>query len=163
MNLQIPSKQFYLLVIGKSTCLEWVVSNQIMGFRDHCNTKNIRAGDAFALYRTRGAFGRPARDSSVIVGVGVFASPVQSEQVIIEEEVFPKSAKLAISEVTLLDHAHGMNFKMLVPRLTFITKKSGWAAYLRQSVVRICNQDYDCILREFRQYNKNLASSQLKS
>lgn len=93
-----------IIVIGEKTALKWVLETQRMAFRDTARTAQVKSGDAIAIYTTtRGAFGNPTRSESQIValGLGRFASDVQTRQAVVNGVTYAKSCALTRSPINL--------------------------------------------------------------
>ena len=140
----------WLVVVGEREALRWIVKNKRMAFREYINTSEIAARDEMAVYVTRGAFHTPTRDQSQVLALGQFASRPTPRPVTILGESYPTSVGLRLSQV--LPEREGMPFKPLVPKMRFIKKKSGWAAYLRRSLVRITDEDMATIKVAFKDF-----------
>ena len=144
----------WLLVIGEVEALRWIIANGRTGFRSNTRSGGIAAGDSFALYTTRGSYHNPNTCVSQVLGLGTFTSSVNDEDVVIAREHFPKSVPLAFA--SLLPERKGMPFVPLVPKLSFIRSKTGWAPYLHSALVQVPDSDMRLIVREF---NRHAASA----
>lgn len=138
----------WLIVIGEREGLRWVVEHQRMAFRDTVKG-SPSAGDAFAIYVSRGAFHNPGRDEAQILGLGTFKTGIERRATTVGDERYARTARLEISDVR--PERQGLPFRPLVESLTFIAKKSGWAAYVRQTLVPIPEADLDLIAKRFRE------------
>ena len=141
-------------MISEVKALRWVVEHDRMAFRSHVHTEDVRAGDPFVLYVTRGAYHNPTSGESQVLGLGRFTSEVQSRRATVHGETFPKSASIKVEAV--LAERSGMPFKPLVDDLSFIAKKAGWPAYLRSSLVRVSEADVQVIRSAFQAYRRAL-------
>lgn len=144
----------WLIVIGEREGLRWVIEHQRMAFRDTVKGKPS-AGDPFAIYVSRGAFHNPGRDEAQVLGLGTFKTGIERRATTVGDERYARTARLDISEVR--PERQGLPFRPLVEDLTFIAKKSGWAAYVRQTLVPIPQADFDLIARRLREFPKPLS------
>jgi hypothetical protein len=133
----------WLLVVGDVTALRWIEQNERMAFRSYVKTGDVKPGDPFALYMTRGAYHNPTRGRSQILGRGTFLQAVTGAPAEVMGEVFPKSVSLRLD--LLLPDREGMEFAPWVERMTFIKKKQAWAAYLRSTLVSIPDSDLEVL------------------
>src|SRR4051812_46290499 len=108
----------WLIVIGKSEALEWIIEHSRMAFRDAVRTDEIQPGDWFALYTSRGAYGNPTKDESQLIGRGRVTSRIRRGAVEFAGETFAKSCSVALDEILPL--RNGIAFKPLIPQLKFV-------------------------------------------
>ena len=140
----------WLIVVGEAEALTWILANKRMAFRSYVRTGALAEGQRFAFYVTRGAFHNPSRDEGQIGGVGRIATDLEAKPVTVMGEEFDRSVGLDIAATT--PPRQGLPFKPLIPKLDFIVKKDGWAAYLRQTLVQVSDKDFNLISEAFQRH-----------
>lgn len=134
----------WLFVLGESEAVEWVVQNRVMAFRDGIRTNELRPKDRFVVYVSRGAFHNPTRDEAQVVASGIVTSQVESKPVTVCGERFKQSVRIRFDGIPLKAR-HGVPFVPCVPKLRFIRKKESWGCYVRRSLIRIEDRDYELL------------------
>ena len=133
----------WMFVLAAKEPAEWVIAHGVMGFREGVRLPAMRPGDCVVLYLTRGVRRNPTRDRARIAGVGRLTSGLSSKSQLIAGSRYPRSCTFG------LDHrfnlADGPEFAPLVGELAFIENKGAWSAYLRRTVVRITDDDFQLI------------------
>ncbi len=134
----------WLFVLGQRDALAWVLEHKQMAFRDHIRADKLAKGDRFAIYVTRGAMGNPTRDESQIVATGTLTTELVREPIEIAGEEYGRHLKFRF-DVGPKNPREGLAFVPLVPKLTWISKKDHWMAYIRKALVPIPDEDFATI------------------
>lgn len=142
----------WLLVFGEIEGLRWVLRNKRMAFSAATcpRAKKIQPGDELVLYVGRGAFHNPTRDRSQIAGLARVTGPVQQlrKPVVIAGREFACACPIEVGAV--LPERQGMRVEPLIPKLSFIKKKTVWGQYLRAGLVELPDGDLRLIRSALR-------------
>jgi hypothetical protein len=134
----------YLVVLGDSRALHWVLSTRQMAFPDKRGreARLVRAEDRLLLYTTRGCFGNPTRDMGRIIAPATAASGAQHDEdpVRFGERSFPWRFGLHLDRLT--PFRSGVVLADHVERLHAFPKKSAWSVYLRRPVLVLDDHDF---------------------
>lgn len=129
-----------MFVLASKESAEWVLANEVMGFREHAAVPALKTNDRVVLYVTRGARHNPTKDRARIVGVGRLTADLSASPRTIAGVRYPRTCPLDLTEKFGLDD--GPEFAPLVEHLSFIKNKPAWSAYVRRTVVRLPDDDF---------------------
>jgi len=138
----------WLIVIGKSDALKWILDKKCMAFRAHVKAEELNKGDRFAIYTSRGAYGNPTLDESQLLALGTIASPVRAITQDVAGETFAKSCAITIQD--MLPLRHGVPFRVLIPQLKLIRSEREWPGVMHRTLVPIDEDDYATVAGAIR-------------
>src|ERR1700674_1804137 len=92
-----------MFVLSSKESAEWVLANEVMGFRDNSSVPELKANDRVVLYLTRGACHNPKRDRARIVAVGLVATDLSMSARMIAGLRYQRSCALELTEKFRLD------------------------------------------------------------
>jgi len=133
----------YLLVIGHSAALAWVLAEQRMAFPAlrRSQAMELEIGDELLVYTTRGCFGNPERDRVRLMGLAKVATDVGwlQEPVIFGERRYTLGCALDIQSVAALHE--GVELSPLVAKLHVFPDARTWSAQMRRPLVPLDEHD----------------------
>lgn len=139
----------YLLILGDRQAIAWVLREQRMAFPPTSRSEiaQVRPGDEFLIYTTRGAYRNPTRDRGRVIGHAVVTSDVRrlDEPVSVGGRDYPTGCDLSVD--LLAPWGKGVELQPLVARLDAFPNPATWSIMLRRALLRLPAHD-DALLTE---------------
>lgn len=133
----------YLLVIGDSEPLAWVLAKQRMAFPAlrRSQAMGLEIGDELLVYTTRGCFHNPDRDRGRVMGLAMVTTDVRDlpEPVTFGERQYTLGCGLDIQSVAALHE--GVELSRLVAELHVFPDARSWSAQMRRPLVPLDEHD----------------------
>ncbi|TDA42155.1 MAG: EVE domain-containing protein [Thermoproteota archaeon] len=106
--------------------------------------KRVKKGDEAFIYMVQEKVEYRILPSRIAGLFEIVSDPFKSDKRIFRGDLYPNRVMLK----PILVPERPLDFKPLVPRLSFIRNKERWSAYLRRGIVEIPEKDYMLIRRE---------------
>jgi hypothetical protein len=139
----VPAKRepdAYLVILGDSAGLVWVLRNQQMAFTEkRAHLATAIEGDVLLLYATRGCFGNPTRDRGRVVGLGRTTSALRRKRSGISDRTFDFVQDFALKGVCA--RGEGVELATRVAKMRSFPDAKTWSAHLRKPLLRLDSRD----------------------
>ncbi|MGW4412754.1 hypothetical protein ACWEJ6_52830 [Nonomuraea sp. NPDC004702] len=139
------SSSAYMAILGDREALGWILQEQRMAFGPERWKlwRELKQGDALALYTTRQCFRNPTRDRGRIIGTAIVSTPISRmiRPVEFRDKNYEFSCNLNIDQ--LAPWGQGLELAAFVEQLH--TFPNAWQAYIRRSLVRLNKDDFEFI------------------
>jgi hypothetical protein len=140
-HVEATPSSAWLLVLNDGQAIAWVLEKSRMAFREGARfADQIRAGDDFVLYCTVTAFGSAGPRGSRVFAYGRFESTIARGSNNINGRKYETQADLVI--IRHLLPLEGVDIRLYIDRLDFITTKRAWSSFLRSTVVPLSREDF---------------------
>ena len=107
--------------------------------------KRVKKGDKAFIYLMQEVIKDKTIPTRIVGLFEVASDPFTSSERIFKDRLYPNRVRL--KPILVLEEKY-LEFKPLVPKLSFIKNKNYWSGYFRSGLVRISDRDYEILKSE---------------